>query len=71
MPRKKKSNAWIWIAFLIFLVALGSGYFVFKFRKQVERSLGDFTRKASPITEALKFEHVFSNYTDGILGSAA
>jgi lysozyme len=68
MPRKKKSNAWIWITFLIFMVALGSGYLVFKFRNQIERSLGDFTRKAPPFTEALKFEHVFSNNPEGILG---
>ncbi len=68
MPRKKKSNAWIWIAFLIFIVALGSGYFVFKFRYQIERRLGDYTRKSTPLTEALKFEQVFSNYSDGILG---
>jgi lysozyme len=68
MPRKKKSNGWIWIAFLIFVVALGSGYLVFKFRNQIERRLSDFTRKAPPFTEALKFEHVFSNYPDGILG---
>lgn len=68
MARKKKSGSWNWIAFLIFVVALGSGYFVFKFRKQIERSLGDFTRKAPPFTEALKFEHVFSNFPDGILG---
>jgi lysozyme len=68
MPRKKKSNVWVWIAFLIFMVALGSGYFVFKFRKQIERSLGDFTRKAPSFTEALKFDHVFSNYPEGILG---
>jgi len=68
MPRKKKSNAWIWIATLIFVVALGSGFFVFKFRKQIERRMGEFTRKAPPFTEALKFEHVFSNFSEGILG---
>lgn len=68
MPRKKKSGSWIWIAFLIFVVAMGSGYLVFKFRNQIERSLGDFSRKAPPFTEALKFEHVFSNFSDGILG---
>lgn len=68
MPRKKKSNPWLWIATLIFLVALGSGYLVFKFRKQIERGLSDYTRKAPPFTEALKFEHVFSNFSEGILG---
>ncbi len=68
MPRKKRSNAWIWIAFLIFMVAMGSGYLVFKFRNQIERTMGDFTRKAPPFTEALKFEHVFSNNPEGILG---
>lgn len=68
MPPKKKSNGWIWIAFLIFVVALGSGYLVFKFRNQIERRLGEYTRKSTPLTEALKFEQVFSNFSDGILG---
>lgn len=68
MPPKKKSNGWIWIAFLIFVVALGSGYLVFKFRNQIERRLGEYTRKSTPLTEALKFEQVFSNYSEGILG---
>lgn len=68
MPRKKKSGSWSWIAFLIFIVALGSGYFVFKFRNQIERRLGEYTRKSTPLTEALKFEQVFSNYSDGMLG---
>ena len=68
MPRKKKSSPWIWIALLIVVVALGSGYWVFKFRNQIQHRLGDFIRNAPPITEALKFEHVFSNYPEGILG---
>lgn len=68
MPRKKKSSSWIWIAFLFFVVALGSGLFVFKFRKQIERSLGEYTQKSAPLTESLKFEQVFSNFSDGILG---
>lgn len=68
MPRKKKSSSWNWIAFLIFVVALGSGYFVFKFRKQIERALGEYSQKSTPLTEALKFEQVFSNFSDGILG---
>jgi lysozyme len=68
MPRKKKSDSWNWIAFLIFVVALGSGYFVFKFRKQIERALGEYTQKSTPLTESLKFVQVFSNFSDGILG---
>lgn len=68
MPRKKNPTPWVKILLLIFLVALGSGYAVFKFRNQIERRLGDFTKKSTPLTEALKFEQVFSNYSDGILG---
>lgn len=68
MSRKKKSGSWNWIAFLIFVTALGSGYFVFKFRKQIERTLGEYTQKSTPLTESLKFEHVFSNFPEGILG---
>lgn len=68
MPRKKNPRPWIWIALLIFVVALGSGYLVLKFRNQLERMLSDFTRKAPPFTEALKFDYVFSNYPRGILG---
>ncbi|WP_111668906.1 glycoside hydrolase family 25 protein [Algoriphagus litoralis] len=68
MPRKKKSGSWNWIVVLIFVVALGSGYFVFKFRKQIERTLGEYTQKSTPLTESLKFEQVFSNFSDGILG---
>lgn len=69
MPPKKKASPWIWIVFLVILVAFGSGYLVFKFRHQLDRRLGDFTRKAPPFTEALKFEHVFSNFSEGILGT--
>ncbi|WP_297335812.1 GH25 family lysozyme [Algoriphagus sp.] len=68
MPLKKKASPWIWIVFLVILVAFGSGYLVFKFRHQLDRRLGDFTRKAPPFTEALKFEGVFSNFSEGILG---
>lgn len=68
MPRKRKSSPWIWISLLIVAVALGSIVLVFKFRNQLDRRLGDFTRKAPPFTEALKFEQVFSNFPDGILG---
>ena len=68
MPRKKKPRYWVWIAFLVFVIALGSGYFVFKFRNQIERRLGEFTRNSTPLTEALKFEQVFSNFSDGIFG---
>lgn len=68
MPRKKKSGPWIGITLLIVLIAAGSGYLVFKFRHQLNRRLSDYTRKAPPFTEALKFEHVFSNFQEGILG---
>ena len=68
MPQRKKSNSWIWTVFLIFITVLGSGYLVLRYSKFVERSLGDFTRKAPPFTEALKFEHVFDQFEDGILG---
>jgi lysozyme len=68
MPQKKKSGSRIWISLLIIGVALGSGYLVLKFRNQIERRLSDFTRKTPPFNEALKFEHVFSTFPDGILG---
>jgi lysozyme len=51
MPQKKKSSAWIWIAFLIFVVALGSGYLVFKFRNQIDRKLSNYTRKVGFATK--------------------
>lgn len=68
MPQKKKSSSWIWIVFLIFITVLGSGYLVLKYKKQIDRRLGDFTGKTPPFTEALKFEHVFNQFEDGILG---
>lgn len=68
MAVKKNPSPWVLILLLIFLVALGSGYIVFKFRHQIDRRLGDFTRKTPPFTEALKFEHVFSNFPEGVLG---
>lgn len=68
MPRKKKSSPWIGISLLIITVVIGSGILVYKFRNQLERRLGGYTRKAQPFTEALKLEHVFSNFQDGILG---
>lgn len=68
MPRKKKSNSWVSIAFLISMVALGSGYLVYKYEGRIERRLSDYTRKAPPFTEAMKFDHVFSTFPDGILG---
>jgi lysozyme len=68
MPQRKKSNSWIWTVFLIFITVLGSGYLVLRYSKFIERRLGDFTRKTPPFTEALKFEHVFSNNPEGILG---
>lgn len=68
MPRKRKSGPWIGISLLIIAVALGSGYLVTKFRRQINQRLSDYTRKAPPFTEALKFDHVFSNFPGGILG---
>lgn len=68
MPRKRKSGPWIGISLLIIAVALGSGYLATKFRRQLDQRWSDYTRKAPPFTEALKFDHVFSNFPDGILG---
>lgn len=68
MPRKRKSNSWIGISLLITAMALGSGYLIFKFRHQLDRRLSDYTRNAPPLTESLKFDHVFSNFPNGILG---
>lgn len=68
MPRKRKSGPWIGISLLIIAVALGSGYLVTKFRRQINQRLSDYTRKAPPFTEALKFDHVFFNFPEGILG---
>ncbi|PZV76398.1 lysozyme [Algoriphagus aquaeductus] len=68
MPRKRKSGPWIGISLLIIAIALGSGYLVKKFRRQINQRLSDYTQKAPPFTEALKFEHVFSNFPEGILG---
>lgn len=68
MPRKKSSSPWIGIILLIFLVALGSVVLVFKFRKQLEQALGEFTHGAVPLTEELKLQHVIRNYPEGILG---
>jgi lysozyme len=68
MPRKKKSSTWIWIAFLIFMTAVGTGYFLLRYQKQIERRLGEYTRKAPPYTEALKFEQVFDRFSEGLLG---
>ncbi|MBA4300998.1 MAG: glycoside hydrolase [Cyclobacterium sp.] len=68
MPQKKKSSPWIWIAFLILMTAVGSGYLVLRYKTQIERRLGEYTRKAPPVTESLKFEQVFDRFPDGILG---
>jgi lysozyme len=62
----KKSSTWI--AFLIFMTAVGTGYLVLRYHKQIERRLGEYTRKAPPITEALKFEQIFDRFSDGLLG---
>lgn len=66
MPRKKKSGPWITL--LIVLIVVGSGYLVFKFRYQLDRRLSDYTRKAPPFTEAMKFDQVFSTFPNGVLG---
>lgn len=68
MPRKKKTSPWIWVVFLITITAIGTGFLVLKYRKQVDRILGEYTRNAPPITESLKFEHVFDRFEEGILG---
>lgn len=68
MPRKKKVSPWIWVIILITFTAIGTGYIVLKYRKQIDRVLGEYTRNAPPITESLKFEHVFDQFPNGILG---
>ena len=68
MSQRKKSNSWNWTVFLIFITVLGSGYLVLRYSKFIEHRLVDFTQKAPPLTEALKFEHVSEKFEDGILG---
>ena len=68
MPQKKKTSSWIGIVLLVFIISLGTGYLVLRYKKQIEQTLGEYTRKAPPFTEALKFEHVFEQFEDGILG---
>ncbi|GAA0877886.1 glycoside hydrolase family 25 protein [Algoriphagus jejuensis] len=47
---------------------LGTVVLVYRFRNQLERQLGDFTRPMPPMTEQLKLEHVFRNFPEGSLG---
>lgn len=68
MPRKKKVSPWIGVIILITFTAIGTGYLVFKYRKQIDRILEEYTRNAPPLTESQKLEHVFDRFSDGILG---
>ncbi|MDF2156795.1 glycoside hydrolase family 25 protein [Algoriphagus sp. CAU 1675] len=68
MPRKKASNSWIWVIFLILLTLIGGTIFLVKYSKWIKRELSDYTRKTPPWTETLKFEQVFNHFQNGILG---
>ncbi|MCS5491397.1 GH25 family lysozyme [Algoriphagus limi] len=68
MPRKKASNSWIWVIFLILLTLIGGTVSLIKYNKWIKRELSDYTRKTPAWTETQKFDQVFNQFPDGILG---
>ncbi|MBY5951159.1 hypothetical protein KUV23_09265 [Algoriphagus marincola] len=68
MPRKKASKSSIWATSLIFFVLITGTIFLIKYGKGIKREFSDHTRKTPVWTETEKFEQVFTQFPDGILG---
>ncbi len=66
--RKKKSPSWKkWLTLLVILLVSGCGFGVYQFWKSLNR-VKYYGDRHAPVSESLKFEHVFRNNPVGILG---
>jgi lysozyme len=68
MPRKPSTNSSIWVVLVILACLFIGAFWVIRYQSWQKKELRDYTRQAPKWTEALKFEQVFGNFSDGILG---
>lgn len=66
MPKKKKSS-WKWLYILIAIIGFVGGWFIYKFYYDLNR-LPYYGGKKGSLTESLKFDHIFRNYPEALLG---
>jgi len=68
MPRKHNSSPWTWVIVLILLTLVIGIFGTIRYSNWIKNTLVDYTGPSPKWTESYKFEKVFENFPDGILG---
>ena len=68
MPRKSSTDSSTWVVLVILACLLIGAFGVYRYQNWLKKELKDYTGKTPTWTEPYKFEQVFGNFSDGILG---
>lgn len=68
MPPKRNSSSWTRVIVLLSLIIVGGIFITIRYSRWIKKELSDYTGPSPKWTESYKFEQVFENFPDGILG---